>query len=317
MEIFDSYALFLKETKYKEKTSCSAYFVKDNKKEKKCGPYDYKGYRYKLDYETGELRTYTLAECQANSANSISRTKTMLKMILSMNDFDWFCTLTFDKDKINRTDDKSVYEAYVKFINNIQHQFPTIRYVTVLERHEDGNIHFHLVIGGVPWQKLGLVNTGKVCCHWAIKKKKVCSLEYFNKTKHLHELKETDGLTIYNITSFIYGFTTATRIASQDRCSSYVMKYVEKALGSTEIFKKRFYYSRNLIVPEIVKRCVGCGFDTPKDIKVLMQQQPLFMYSNDICYLNKYNIAMCRINNDLRENLDKSLIPIDLETSFD
>ena len=95
------------------------------------------------------------------------------------------------------------------------------------------------------------------------------------------------------------------------------MKYVEKALGSTEIFKKRFYYSRNLIVPEIVKRCVGCGFDTPKDIKVLMQQQPLFMYSNDICYLNKHNIAMCRINNDLRENLDKGLIPIDLETPFD
>ena len=317
MENFDSFALFLKETKYKEVTSCSAYFVKDNKRVKTCGPIDRNGYRYKLDYETGEIRNYTLAECQANSANSISRTKKMLKMILSMNKFDWFCTLTFDKDKIERTDDESVYIAYVKFINNIQHQFPTIRYVTVLERHEDGNIHFHLVIGGVPWQKLGLVNTGKVCCHWATKKKKICSLEYYNKTKDLHELKETDGLTVYNITSFIYGFTTATRIVSQDRCNSYIMKYVEKALGSTEIFRKRFYYSRNLVVPEVVKRCVGCGFDTPEPAIEFVRQNPIFANSNDICYLNRYNIAMCRIDNNLKENLDKGLIPINTETPFD
>ena len=316
MENHDFFTLFLKETKYKNVTSCSAYFVKDNKAEKKCGPIDINGYRYKLDYETGEINNYTLEECQKNSANSISRTKNMLRMLLSMNDFDWFCTLTFDKEKISRTDDKSVYEAYVKYINNIQHQFPTIRYVTVLERHEDGNIHFHLVIGGVPWKKLGLVNTGKVCCHWAIKKKKVCSIEYFNKTKHLHELKDTDGLTVYNISSFIYGFTTATRIVSKDRCDSYIMKYVEKALGSTDIFKKRFYYSRNLNVPDIVKRCVGFGFDTPKETIAIMRQDPIFANSNDVCYLNRYNIAMCRIDNELKENIEKGLTSINMETSF-
>lgn len=319
------YTLNLKEEKYRNETHCSFYFVKTNKKEKTSCPYNHNGVRMKLDLLTGELRNYTRKECELNAYNSIERTKKLLNMLLDMNDFDWFCTLTFDNERIKRTCDEDVYSAYVKFINNIKHKFPTLKYITVLERHEDKNIHFHMVIGGVPWQKLGLENSGKVCCHWAKKKDKYgilrnvkcCSPDYFEKTKHLHELKDTDGLPIYNITNFIYGFTTATRIASRERCNSYIKKYVEKALGSTDVFKKRFYYSENLNVPDIVKRCIGADFTTPEDIYKIVKTNDIFNNAYTSCFLDKYNIAMCRIDNNIKSNIDKGLIPTTEKTPFD
>lgn len=317
MENINRYALFLKEEKYREETKLSLYFKNVKIREKTCGPIDYNGRRYKADYETGEFRLYDLEEILANKYNSVERTKRLLNKLLDMNDFDWFCTLTFDDSKINRSDEDAVYEAYVKFINNIKHQFPSLRYITVLERHENGNIHFHMVIGGVPWRKLGLVNSGKVCCHWAKNKNGVCSPEYFNRTKHLYELKDTDGLPIYNITSFIYGFTTATRIASREKCNSYIKKYVEKALGSTNKFKKRFYYSENLNVPEEVTRCIGADFLEPTNTRVHAKTNLLFEHAERTIYLEEYNISMARISNDKKENIERGLIPSMEATPFD
>lgn len=317
MENSNRYALFLSEERYRDETRLAMYFKNTNPKEKTCGPMDYNGRRVKVDYETGEFRYYELEEILANKYNSVERTKRLLNMLLEMNDFDWFCTLTFDKKRIKRDDDKAVYEAYVKYINNIKHQFPSLRYITVLERHKDGCIHFHMVIGGVPWRKLGLVNSGKVCCHWVTKEDKSCSKEYFNRTKKYHVLKDTDGQTLYNITSFIYGFTTASRIVSREKCNTYIKKYVEKALGSTDIFKKRFYYSANLNVPNIVKRCIGADFFEPSCTEVYAKSNILFEHSKNPFYSEKYNLSTARISNDKIDNIKRGLIPSMEETPFD
>ena len=299
----DKYALFEKEEKRRNFTNISLYYVKQNNRIKTCGPIDINGVRWKLDYLTGECRLYTRKEYWLNSYNSVERTRRMLGMLLDMNDFDWFCTLTFDNQKIKRSSDEDVYNAYVKFINNIKHQFPALRYI----------------IGGVSWQKLGLVNSGKVCCHWATKKNGICSKEYYNCTKHLHEEKDTDGLTVYNITSFIYGFTTATRIVSRERCNSYIKKYIDKALGSTDVFKKRFYYSSNLNVPSVVRRCIGADFDLP-DNRMLQEQMlksDYFINSESSIYFDNYNIGMCKIDNALKQNIDNGLLPTNEVTPFD
>ena len=317
----DRYALFEKEEIRRDFTNVSLYYVKQNNRIKKCGPVDIEGVRYKLDYLTGEVRPYTRAEYQQNAYCSIEYSRKLLGLLLDVNDFDWFCTLTFDNEKIHRHNDEDVYKAYVRFIDNVKHQFPTLRYITVIERHDDEEktIHFHMVIGGVPWQKLGLVNSGKVCCHWATKKKGICSQKYFNHTKHLHILKDTDGLAVYNITSFIYGFTTATRIVSRERCNSYIKKYIDKALGSTDAFKKRFYYSSNLNVPNIVRRCVGADFEAPDSdyLKAYMHSNVLFKSSDSSRYFDNYNIGVCKIDNSLKLNIENGLLPTGEATSFD
>lgn len=318
MEEQIKYARFEKVKTLRNETRYSTYFKPEIPKEKACGPVTIGNRRYKVNYETGEMRLYELEEILANKHNSVSRTKSMLSMLLDANDFDWWCALTFDKDRINRNDDQSVYEAYEKYINNIQHQFPTLRYVTVLERHKSDNaIHFHMVIGGVPWQKLGLVNSGKVCCHWATKKDGICSKAYFEKTKHLHELEGTDGQPVYNITSFIYGFTTCSRIVSRERCNTYIQKYLEKDLGCADVFKKRFFYSRNLKTPSIVTRCVGADFDKPENSLVLARENILFQYADNIGYKEKYNLAMASISNDKVKNIERGLLPAEESTPFD
>lgn len=307
-----AYYLFKKDRIYRDKTLTSLYF-KSNKEqvEKKSRPYDRNGIRYKLDLETGEILTYTKREVLNSMACSLRRTKICMNMLLEMNDFDWFATLTFDKQKIDRTNDEAVYNAYKKYINNIKHQFPNFKYLTVLERHEDGCIHFHLLIAGLTPKQLGLVNSGKVCCSWAFYKDKICSKEYFEKTKHEHELTDTDGLAVYNVTTFPYGLTTVTRIASRERCNSYVKKYINKDIGkSTEIFKKRFFYSKNLNRPAVVDRLIGADFDTPRNIKDIMSNNPHFQNADFTNYNEEYNILQYWEDNSVKNCIDKGFIPL-------
>ena len=306
-----TFNLFKKDRIYKDKTLSTLYFRSNKNQDKKSRPIDINGIRYKLDLESGEISNYTKKEVLNSMSKSIKRTKILLNMLLEMNDFDWFATLTFDKEKIDRTNDAEVFNAYVKYINNIKHKFLSLRYICVPERHEDNCIHFHLLIGGVSANQLGLVNSGKVFCHWAYFKNKICSKDYFEKTKNEHELTETDGLSVYNITTFPYGLTTASRIASRERCNSYVKKYIDKALGtSTEIFKKRFYYSDNLEVPTIVDRLIGSDFSSPKNLNFMFSDDPHLQNAKYVNFNKDYNVLQFWEDNNLKECIDNGLIPL-------
>ncbi len=310
-----AYHLLKKDIIFRNNTLSSLYFLSNKQVQKKSCPYDIDGIRYKLNLETGEISNYTKREVLNSMACSVRRTKILLNMLLEMNDFDWFCTLTFDKEKIDRYNDAEVFNAYVKYINNIKKQFPTLRYITVPERHEDLCIHFHVLIGGVSPIVLGFVNSGKVCCSWAMKNGKyidICSKEFFDKTKSEHELTCTDGLPIYNISSFPYGMTTASKIASRERCNTYVKKYIEKALGSTEIFRKRFYYSKNLNVPEIVKQLVGADFIEPKKLSSLNLKNidPIFKVADSFNYNEEHNVMQYWVDNKQKALVESGIIPV-------
>ena len=310
-----TYNLYSTERIYKNETLISYYFQPNKKIIKKCSPIDINGERFRLNHLTGEISNYKKKEIINNHNVSLRRTTILMNMLLNMNDFDWFWTLTFDPQKIDRQNEKEVFNCYKKYINNIKKQYPSFKYMTFPERHEDGCFHFHLLTAGLTPKQMGLVNSGKVCCHWAKKKYNgILSKEYFDKTKHLHELKETDGEIVYNATSFAYGFTTVSRIVSRERCNSYVKKYVEKALGSTEFFKKRFYYSSNLNVPDIVKKLIGADFDSPVDMKYLdcFNNNPLIENAKGQPYLNDYNVLQIKIDNDIKKNIDKGLIPLNI-----
>ncbi len=310
-----TYNLYSTERRYKDETLISFYFQPNSKIIKKFSPIDINGERYKLDLQSGEVKEYTKKEMLSSFNASLRRTTILMNMLLSMNDFDWFWTLTFDKEKINRYDDQQVFNCYKKYIDNLKHKFPNFKYMCFPERHENNCIHFHLLTSDITAKQMGLVNSGKVCCHWAMKGNKkigLCSREHFEKTKHLHQLKETDGEPIYNITTFAFGYTTVSRICSRERCNSYVKKYVEKALGSTETFKKRFYYSSNLNVPDIVKKLIGADFEGPKEIEELscLQDNLFVKNAKGQPYVSDYNVMQVRINNAIKDYIDKGLIPL-------
>ena len=314
-----SYNLYSTDRVFRDETLISYYFQPNKKIIKKCKPIDIHGERVRLNLETGELMNYKKKEVLASHHNSLRRTVILMNMLLSMNDFDWFWTLTFDKEKIDRTNDEEVFNCYKKYIDNLKHKYPSFRYMCFPERHEDNCFHFHLLVGGLTVKQMGLVDSGKVCCSWAKQKGGIASKSYYEKTKDKYLRKETDGEPIYNVCSFVYGYTTASRIVSRERCNSYVKKYVEKALGSTDFFKKRFYYSKNLNVPDVVKRLIGADFESPEDISSLeiLTNNPLFIHAKGDPYVSDYNVMQIKIDNSIKDVILRDYVPCECKTPFD
>ena len=113
-----TYNLCSTERRFKNETLISYYFQSNKKIIKKHSPIDINGERYRLDLETGEISTYSKKDILDSYAASLRRTRIAMNLLLSMNDFDWFWTLTFDKDKVERENDQVVFDCYEKYINN-------------------------------------------------------------------------------------------------------------------------------------------------------------------------------------------------------
>ena len=308
------YDLIMKTRKYRDQTLCSVYYKPTEKSEKKFEPVDIDGYRMRLNKETGEVDFYSREIASSGRDSSVRRSKIKMHMILDMNDFDWFVTLTFNNNRVQRDNPEEVYKAYSKFIDLLKKECPTLRYITVPEQHEDEKhcYHFHLLVGGISVHQLGLVNSGKVCCHWA-RKGGICSKEYFEVTKDRYVLQETDGIPVYNISKFQYGFSTVSRIQSRERCNFYVQKYIDKNFGTTDDFKKRFFYSANLKMPEEKDIILAerQGFSNLLEKNVVMNNL-CYQYSEQQRYNERFNNLQFWVSNEYMSGLEKNLIPLDL-----
>ena len=181
--------------------------------------YDDKGIAWLASVETGEILSRKPArEIKRCVDTSISRTRRVMREILMANTWDWFVTLTFNNVEQDRTNDKTVISRFKYWRLNVRKQFPHMRYFGVMERHKDGCIHFHLVLGGVSEKDLRLVYSGH---------------------------NDKSGRKIYNCYAWKYGFSTVTAVDSTEKVSGYLLKYIGKDLGVTEEGKKRYWASKN------------------------------------------------------------------------
>lgn len=347
----NKYTLIKSERIFKDKTLVSIYNKRNTPVEKKYIPFDFEGIRYRLNTVTGELEFYDTKLCKYSMDCSVRRTRILLGLLLNMNDFDYFCTFTFDSRYVTRNDDEMVYKKFRNYIDYLKRKFPNLKYVIVPERHtvklkigdeehefeiefEDatkGVLHFHMLLSlnGYSEKQLGMYPSKYVCCSWATEKNGIAKSSFFEKTKHLHTLKPTDGATIYNITSFHLGFTTASKIVNKEACKSYVKKYISKCLGlSTTKFKRRFWYSQNLDVPEEIKTELSSGYYVGElkdntDISLLSALQNAKASDDSIFqYYNKdYNVLQYWFDNDTYSEFDsnfkKGLIQTPIDTPFE
>lgn len=155
--------------------------------------------------------------------SSLNRTKTLIKDLVLCNEFDYFCTFTFDPSKVDRF---SFPACYSKMSGWLSHQRDNSRekgiefkYLLIPEQHKSGAWHFHALISGYT----GFLKPSKA------------------KTNTLRP--------IFNITSFRSGFTTAVVIDSKESVSTYVTKYITKDFIK-KFNQRRFFCSRNLVRPE-------------------------------------------------------------------
>ena len=88
-------------------------------------------------------------------SNNISRAKSKVLEYALCNEFEYYVTLTINKDKHNRYDLKAYYKRFSKFLNNYNYRYGVkVQYLLVPEKHRDGAWHLHGLIKGIPLQHL-------------------------------------------------------------------------------------------------------------------------------------------------------------------
>ena len=155
---------------------------------------------------------------ERSAAVSMNRTVNEVYSLARSNRWDWFFTMTFSPEKVNRYDFEECSKKLTLWLNNMRKRYaPDMVYLVVPERHKDGAFHFHGLfanIGDMP-----LIDSGK---------------------------KDEQERIIYNIGSYHLGFTTVTAVGDSSRASSYLSKYISKDLCSVTFGKKRYWCSRNI-----------------------------------------------------------------------
>lgn len=152
---------------------------------------------------------------------SLKRAKAKIYDYARANEWDWFVTLTFDSNKVNRYDYDLCVKKVSKWLKNMQMLCSNhFRYLVVAELHQDGAYHFHGLFAD-------------------------CSELEFADSGH----KDRKGRTIYNIGKYNFGFTTATQVGIQEAVSKYVTKYITKEYIEANKGRKKYWNSRNLNLP--------------------------------------------------------------------
>lgn len=148
---------------------------------------------------------------------SMSRTKSQIYHIARSNIWEWFVTLTLDKNKIDRYDFDLISKKVRKWFDNLrQRKAPGLYYLIVPERHKNGAWHFHALIGGCAG--LSFVESGRL---------------------------DKEGNTIYNFENWKFGFSTASKVRDTSRVSSYIAKYITKTLCDVTRGLQRYWASKN------------------------------------------------------------------------
>lgn len=162
-----------------------------------------KGGRANNDGEAEEISDVTRSKRRAR--------KMVFDLAMCNPELDTFVTFTIAPDSdVDRYDVNAAVRRLGQWLSN-RVKRKGLRYVFVCELHKDGAAHFH-----------GLLNSGAV--------KLVDS-----------GVKDKRGNTIYNVTDWKLGFTTAVKLyGSRGAVCKYICKYISK---STDKVGGRWYYS--------------------------------------------------------------------------
>lgn len=164
---------------------------------------------------------------EKNAKDSLNRTINNLYQISRQCRWQYFITLTFSPDVVDRTDYVACMKKATKWFNNQRSRYsPDMKYVCVPELHADK----------VSWHFHGLV-------------------EDIGEMKLLDSGKKSGCKTIYNLGGWKYGFSTAIAVGETDedvfKVSSYITKYITKELCEVTRGKRRYFRSRNIPEPNI------------------------------------------------------------------
>lgn len=152
---------------------------------------------------------------------SASASKNRIYNIARSNTWEWFITITFDREKVDSSNYNTVINKMNDFLYHLRNRkCPEMKYLIVPELHADG-VHFHFH---------GLL----------------AFCDGLHMSYSGHNTRGRNSQPIFNILDWSFGFTTATRIKDSGRASSYITKYITKECVSHLKEKNRYICSRNV-----------------------------------------------------------------------
>ncbi len=171
-------------------------------------------------------------DAEVRFASSIARSRSKVLQLALNNKWDYFVTLTFNKDKIDRYDYQTVTKALLKFFDNYKQRCSNdFKYLIIPEKHKDGAWHFHGLFANV----------------------RPCDL-FINEHNYLD----------FKPYASRFGFCSLGVIQDVERCSVYITKYICKDMFGNQVPESRthlYYASRGLSVDSVV----GIGTAIPVD----------------------------------------------------
>lgn len=163
-----------------------------------------------------------LNQHERSVVSSLKRAKNKIYDLSRANEWEYFITLTFSPERVDRYDYSDCTKKLSKWLNHMQTDCNgTLKYLVVPERHKDGAYHFHGLIADC--EGLDILPSG-----------------HYDKT----------GKAIYNLGKYKFGFTTATRVEVNAAVTKYITKYTTKDLMEHTKNKKKYWCSRNLKKPQ-------------------------------------------------------------------
>ena len=160
------------------------------------------------------------AEGGASDLRGAARAKRELFRTAACNpDLNIFVTFTQSPELVNdRYDYKEAVRRLGVWLDNRVRRHG-LKYIMVPELHQDGAIHWH---GLLSENGLQLVDSGH---------------------------RDRKGEIIYNVMSWHWGFTTATRVKDHGACCRYVSKYISKQMEGGTIGGRYWLHGGNLAKP--------------------------------------------------------------------
>ena len=184
---------------------------------------------------------FSVQALQRSIRNATKRSKDTFYGFALANDWEYFVTLTFSPEVVDRHDDLAVKALYSDFQRWCKRKSPDVKMLMVPERHKDGAIHFHGLISEIRFDLVPAVDP---------------------HTKK--PLFSACGSPLFSIRDWKYGISTLAVIPKEDNCKkvvNYMEKYIAKD-GNIGYGQKRFYRTRNLLFKnKSIYYCAGTDLD--------------------------------------------------------
>lgn len=239
--------------------------------------------KFEFDDGTVEYLTKMKENEESDREHSIcvSRSRTIKKIydIGRSNYWEWWITLTLNKEKVNRYDYSICSQKLKNWLDYLRDRNPDMIYLIVPEKHDDGAWHFHGLFANMNDNEFSI--SGK----------------YTDK-----------GQEIYKMVKYKYGWSYAVRLDGSFAIVSYMTKYITKDLCEMTKGKKRYWASRNVNLPEIIEYELNTSLEDIIDqldlsdariitkegyVNVTYIDKPKTIYSKNMCLWNRL-VRLCR-----------------------